>query len=83
MGSYLELVQRVSSDMGIIMPDESLQAAAKEAIKRLELRKGETANEWASRLAPTFFADLYERQEPFGPEFEAAIYGDLESLYER
>lgn len=52
--------------MGIIMPDDSLRAAAQEAIKRLELRKDETANDWVNRLAPTFFADLYERQETLG-----------------
>ena len=41
--------------------EPSLLEAASCALKRLEARKPETIDEWAKRLAPTFFADLDRR----------------------
>ncbi len=37
---------------------QELLDAAASALERLETRKGELTDEWAERLAPTFFADL-------------------------
>lgn len=68
--------------MGILSPSAELIAAARAAQKRLELRKDECLNEWATRLAPMFFADLEARQEPLGKEFSDAIYPHLDKLYE-
>jgi hypothetical protein len=35
-------------------------AAVETAIERVKARKDETAEEWAGRVGPTFFADLEE-----------------------
>jgi hypothetical protein len=45
------------------------------------LRQTFPLDDFASRIAAVY-ADLATRQEPLGAEFEAAIYSDLESLYE-
>lgn len=37
---------------------QELLDAAAGAVERLRARRGESADEWAEKLAPTFFADL-------------------------
>lgn len=61
---------------------ERLIRSAKNARDRMKQRQHETPEDWAARLAPTFFADLERKQRHLGPEFEAAIFSDLAGLYE-
>ena len=46
---------------GPLLPSQELLDAATDALERLKSRSGESADEWAERLAPTFFADLERR----------------------
>lgn len=43
------------------LPNQELLDAAADALERLRARSGESADEWAERLAPTFFVDLDRR----------------------
>ncbi len=51
-----------SASLSLRESDRLLEAASS-ALKRLQDRKNEDPEEWARRLAPTFFADL--DQKPF------------------
>jgi flagellar biosynthesis regulator FlaF len=61
---------------------ERLIKAAKDAQERIRQRPYETPEQWTSRVAPEFFADLASRQQSLGAEFEVAIFSEVKSLYE-
>ncbi len=52
------LYRVVESILGGDEQNQELVDAAAGALERLRARSGESADEWAERLAPTFFADL-------------------------
>lgn len=52
------LYRVVESILGVDEQSQELLDAAAGALERLRARSGESADEWAKRLAPTFFADL-------------------------
>ncbi len=52
------LYRIVESILGGDEQSQELLDAAADALERLRSRRGETADEWVARLAPTFFDEL-------------------------
>ena len=54
--TYLNLIRELQDPAQ--KAEAEILRAADDALRRLEERRNEDPDEWAQRLAPTFFADL-------------------------